>query len=134
MLGLGLRHVGRRGVLFRFNRGVHFVSNDRAAVVIFITWVRRNCKSNLVAAIAGKANASEEKRSNWRAPSLFYRTDKTCSPNGVDGAARDILRFDSLPVEIYPEQVTCELDAGDVTLRLTLVNPSRALAAMHLAG
>jgi hypothetical protein len=39
----------------------------------------------------------------------------------VEGDDRDILRFVSLPVEIDPAQVTCELDAGDVTLRLPLV-------------
>ena len=52
----------------------------------------------------------------------------------VEGADRDILRFVSLPVGIDPAQVTCELDAGHVTLRLPLVNPSQELAPMHLAG
>jgi HSP20 family molecular chaperone IbpA len=56
------------------------------------------------------------------------------SGNAVEGANRDILRFVSLPVEIDHAQVTCELDAGDVTLRLPLVNPSQQLAAMHVAG
>lgn len=47
------------------------------------------------------------------------------SGNAVEGADRDILRFVSLPVDIDPSQVTCELDAGHVTLRLPLVNPSQ---------
>jgi HSP20 family molecular chaperone IbpA len=54
--------------------------------------------------------------------------------NPVEGADRDILRFVSLPVDIDPAQVTCELDAGHVTLRLPLVNPSRGLAPVHVAG
>ena len=65
---------------------------------------------------------------------LILRVTEDESNNPVEGVDRDLLRFVSLPVEIDPAQVTCELDAGDVTLRLTLVNPSRALAAMHLAG
>jgi HSP20 family molecular chaperone IbpA len=54
--------------------------------------------------------------------------------NPVEGADRDILRFVSLPVDIDPAQVTCELDAGHVTLRLPLVNPSQGLAPVHVAG
>ena len=65
---------------------------------------------------------------------LILRVTEDESGNPVEGADRDILRFVSLPVEIDPAQVTCELDAGDVALRLPLVNPSRELAAMHLAG
>ena len=65
---------------------------------------------------------------------LILRVTEDESDNPVEGAARDILRFVSLPVEIDPAQVTCELDAGDVTLRLPLVNPSRELAPLHLAG
>ena len=34
------------------------------------------------------------------------------SSNAAEGAERDILRFVSLPVDIDPAQVTCELDAG----------------------
>ena len=40
----------------------------------------------------------------------------------------------TVDVGIDPAQVTCELDAGHVTLRLPLVNPSQGLAPMHLAG
>ena len=65
---------------------------------------------------------------------LILRVTEDESDNPVEGADRDILRFVSLPVEIDPAQVACELDAGDVTLRLPLVNPSRELAPMHLAG
>jgi hypothetical protein len=65
---------------------------------------------------------------------LILRVTEDDSDNPVEGADRDILRFVSLPIEIDPAQVTCELDAGDVTLRLPLVNPSRDLAPMHLAG
>ncbi len=55
---------------------------------------------------------------------LILRVTVDESDNPVEGADRDILRFVSLPVEIDPAQVTCELDAGDVMLRLPLVNPS----------
>ena len=65
---------------------------------------------------------------------LILRITEDESGNAVEGAHRDILRFVSLPVEIDPAQVTCELDAGDVALRLPFVNPSRELAPMHLAG
>ena len=65
---------------------------------------------------------------------LILRVTEDESDNPVEGADRDILRFVSLPVEIDPAQVTCELAAGDVTLRLPLVNPSLELAAMHVAG
>ena len=65
---------------------------------------------------------------------LILRVTVDESDDPVEGADRDILRFVSLPVEIDPAQLTCELDAGDVTLRLPLVNPSRELAPMHLAG
>ena len=65
---------------------------------------------------------------------LIFRVSEEESDNPVEGAGRDILRFVSLPAEIDPAQVTCELDAGDVTLRLPLVNPSSELAAMHVAG
>ena len=56
------------------------------------------------------------------------------SSNAAEGTDRDILRFVSLPVDIDPAQVTCELDAGHVTLRLPLVNSPQELAPMHLAG
>ena len=65
---------------------------------------------------------------------LILRVTEDESNNPVEGVDRDLLRFVSLPVEIDPAQVTCELDAGDVTLRLPLVNPSPELAAMHVAG
>ncbi len=65
---------------------------------------------------------------------LILRVTEDESGIAVEGADRDSLRFVSLPVEIDPAQVTCELDAADVTLRLPLVNPSRELAPMHLAG
>ena len=65
---------------------------------------------------------------------LILRVTEDESDNPVEGADRDILRFVSLPVEIDPAQVTCELDAGDVILRLPLINPSRELSPMHLAG
>ena len=65
---------------------------------------------------------------------LIFRVSEDESDDHVEGADRDILRFVSLPVEIDPAQVTCELDAGDVALRLPFVNPSRELAPMHLAG
>ena len=55
---------------------------------------------------------------------LILRVTVDESDDPVEGADRDILRFVSLPVEIDPAQVTCELDAGDVMLRLPLVNPS----------
>jgi len=58
---------------------------------------------------------------------LILRVTEDENGNPVEGADRDILRFVSLPVEIDPAQVTCELDAGDVTLRLPLVNPSQEL-------
>ena len=41
--------------------------------------------------------------------------------NTVEETDRDILRFISLPVEIDPAQVTCEVDGGDLALRLPLV-------------
>ncbi len=63
---------------------------------------------------------------------LQVTEDENATP--VEGADRDILRFVSLPVEIDPAQVTCELVAGDVTLRLPLVNRLRELAATHVAG
>src|SRR5580704_296279 len=65
---------------------------------------------------------------------LILRVTEDESGVPVEGADRDILRFVSLPVEIDPAQVACELDAGDITLRLPFVNPSRELAQMHLAG
>jgi HSP20 family molecular chaperone IbpA len=65
---------------------------------------------------------------------LILRVEEDENGNPVEGADRDIVRFVSLPVDIDPAQVTCELDAGDVTLRLPLVNPSQELAPMHLAG
>ena len=65
---------------------------------------------------------------------LILRVTEEESDKPIEGAGRDILRFVSLPVEIDRAQVTCELDAGDVALRLPLVNPSRELAAMHVAG
>ena len=65
---------------------------------------------------------------------LILRVTEDENGNPVEGADRDILRFVSLPVGIDPAQVTCELDAGHVTLRLPLVNPSQELAPMHLAG
>jgi HSP20 family molecular chaperone IbpA len=65
---------------------------------------------------------------------LILRVTEDESNNPVEGVDRDLLRFVSLPVEIDPAQVTCELDAGDVTLRLPLFNPSQELAAMHVAG
>jgi len=65
---------------------------------------------------------------------LILRVTEDESGNPVERAGRDILRFVSLPVEIDPAQVTCELVAGDVTLRLPLVNPLRELAATHVAG
>ena len=52
---------------------------------------------------------------------LIFRVSEEESDNPVEGAGRDILRFVSLPVEIDPAQLTCEIDAGDVTLRLPLV-------------
>ena len=65
---------------------------------------------------------------------LIFRVSEGESDDPVERAGRDILSFVSLPVEIDPAQVTCELDAGDVTLRLPLVNPSQELATMHVAG
>jgi HSP20 family molecular chaperone IbpA len=65
---------------------------------------------------------------------LILRVTEDESDNSVERSDRDILRFVSLPVEIDPAQVTCELEGGDVTLRVPLVNPSRELAAVHLAG
>ena len=65
---------------------------------------------------------------------LILRVTEDESGVPVEGADRDILRFVSLPVEIDPAQVTCELDAGDITLRLPFVNPSQELAARHFAG
>jgi HSP20 family molecular chaperone IbpA len=56
------------------------------------------------------------------------------SSNAAEGADRDILRFVSLPVDTDPAQVTCELDAGHVILRLPLVNFPQELAPMYLAG
>src|SRR5579871_2307505 len=40
-----LRNLGRRCVLYRFGRAVHFISPDRAAVVTLITPLPRNIKS-----------------------------------------------------------------------------------------
>jgi hypothetical protein len=40
---------------------------------------------------------------------LILRITEDESGNAVEGAHRDILRFVSLPVEIDPAQVTCEL-------------------------
>jgi hypothetical protein len=65
---------------------------------------------------------------------LILRVTEDEGDKPVEGTDRDILRFVSLPVEIDPTQVTCELDAGDVTLRLPPVNPAQELAAMHVAG
>jgi HSP20 family molecular chaperone IbpA len=65
---------------------------------------------------------------------LILRVKEDDSDNPVAGVDRDIVRFVSLPVEIDPAQVTCELDAGNVTLRLPLAVPSQELAARHVAG
>jgi hypothetical protein len=52
---------------------------------------------------------------------LILRVTDLAIDNGVERVDRDILRFISLPVEIDPAHVTCELDARDLILRLPLM-------------
>lgn len=53
--------------------------------------------------------------------------------NALEETDRDILHFIPLPVEIDPAQVTCQVDSGDLALRLPLVDgasaPSQGLSA-----
>jgi hypothetical protein len=48
--------------------------------------------------------------------------------NTVEETDREILHFISLPVEIDPALVTCELDAGDLALRLPLVESASTIS------
>ena len=48
--------------------------------------------------------------------------------NTVEETDREMLHFISLPVEVDPAQVTCEADAGNLALRLPLVEVASTLS------
>jgi hypothetical protein len=54
--------------------------------------------------------------------------------NTVEETDREILHFISLPVEIDPAQVTCEVDAGDLALRLPLVESASTISQPPCEG
>lgn len=56
---------------------------------------------------------------------LSVRDDGAGTPDGID---RDVLRFVSLPAEVDPAQITCEMNNGDLSLKLPLMDVSAAAA------
>jgi hypothetical protein len=65
------------------------------------------------------------------ARSVLMFTLKDDASNDCEGINRDSLRLISLPVEVDSAQVTCELCASDLALRLPLVADAPTVSKSH---
>jgi hypothetical protein len=106
----------------------HDVGNRRkksnsAVIVVILSWGLTIEQADAASPLSSCIGQCFDKKAL-----LMITTPNRCSAKLALKASAEAPRRDR------PAQVTCELEAGDVTLRLPLVNPSRGLAPMHLAG